>query len=240
VCVQEGLINQVACIHTRCSASVTKALMPKTKEDRAISPCTFFSFLAKLDMNAFGLLPSTLSQIFGDNQHLVSRYIRLIKQKFYEKATGTIYCPRESCHAPAMPKDPELQVIVCPRCQYPFCKFCRASWHGSGAGCKISEGYFHCNLTDDSVVEKYLSSNDETKRQWETMYGAKVLQKLVENWENDQASVKYLQDNTVLLSIIRLIQTSCPKCNTHIQKSSGCNKMICRTCLTKFCYLCGE
>src|SRR5271154_2428974 len=82
----------------------------------------------------FSLLPSTLSSIFSDNLEIVTRYMRLVKQKFYERTTTTVYCPRKPCHAPNIPSKPELKVIVCSRCSYPFCKYCRASWHGDGIG----------------------------------------------------------------------------------------------------------
>merc|ERR1711879_465836 len=31
----------------------------------------------------------------------------------------------------------------------------------------------------------------------------------------------------------------CPKCNTHINRSGGCNHMICGSCGQHFCYICG-
>nr|XP_032808967.1 probable E3 ubiquitin-protein ligase RNF217 isoform X1 [Petromyzon marinus] len=32
----------------------------------------------------------------------------------------------------------------------------------------------------------------------------------------------------------------CPRCKVHIQKTEGCNHMICSQCETNFCYRCGE
>jgi IBR domain, a half RING-finger domain len=89
----------------------------------------------------FSLLPSTLSSIFPTNPDIVNRYTRLVKQKFYERTSNTIYCPRQLCHAPIIPSDPESKVVVCPRCTYPFCKFCLSSWHGLGIGCRLQNGY---------------------------------------------------------------------------------------------------
>jgi len=33
---------------------------------------------------------------------------------------------------------------------------------------------------------------------------------------------------------------SCPNCNNQIQKTEGCNKMVCSRCQTKFCWRCLE
>lgn len=98
-------------------------------------------FLLTSVLNPLCLVPSTLSQIFPSEQQLITRYVRLIKQKYYEKTTETIYCPLEYCQTPIIPRDKESKLIVCPKCTYPFCKFCRSSWHGGGTGCKVQNGY---------------------------------------------------------------------------------------------------
>lgn len=141
MCISEGLINQVHCIDSKCSLKSPPA--PITKQDQSLLPCTSFSstlaYMPVLQPSA--LLPSTLTQVFPDTPETVKRYIRLVKQKFYERTTATVYCPRETCQHPNIPKDPEAQLIVCAKCTYPFCKFCRASWHGQESRCKPQHGY---------------------------------------------------------------------------------------------------
>ena len=55
--------------------------------------------------------------------------------------------------------------------------------------------------TDNRIVEKYLASDDDARRLMESMYGEKVLKKLIEFWErereNEIASQKFIQENTV-------------------------------------------
>lgn len=139
MCITEGLVNQVTCIASMCSPASPQH--PKIKQDHALLSCTSLPIhFSHIVLFPNSLLPSTLSAIFPSNSDLVERYIRLIKQKFYERTTTTIYCPRDSCHAPTIPKDPELQVIVCTRCSYPFCKYCLSSWHGLGIGCRPQNG----------------------------------------------------------------------------------------------------
>jgi hypothetical protein len=96
-------------------------------------------------LNPLCLVPSTLARIFPDQPPLVTRYIRLIKQKYYETIGETIYCPLDHCRNPNIPSDTESKVVVCTKCRYAFCKLCRCSWHGAGTSCKIQNGYiFTC------------------------------------------------------------------------------------------------
>ena len=37
---------------------------------------------------------------------------------------------------------------------------------------------------------------------------------------------------------LKFCSKACPTCNNPIQKSEGCNKMICARCSTKFCWRC--
>ena len=112
---------------------------------------------------------------------------------------GTVYCPRELCHTPIIPSDPESGVIVCPQCKYPFCKLCRGSWHGGGRGCRIKAEYVLANMADDrdTVVQKFLAADDDERRLMEAMYGVKILHKLVEAWNEQELNREYLRNNTV-------------------------------------------
>lgn len=142
--ITEGLINQVACINQKCIQSrEINFTLPRTQEDHKIFECNtpVCSKLTRLDISPNQLFPSTLVEIIADNPEIIKRYIRLIKQKFFEKMTSTIYCPRQICQAPIVPKDSNDLLIICTRCTFAFCGFCRWSWHGDGATCKLQDGY---------------------------------------------------------------------------------------------------
>ena len=150
---------------------------------------------------ALAHLPSTLAAIFPSNPETVTRYIRLVKQKFYERTATTVYCPRETCQAPNIPANAESQVIVCSRCSYPFCKFCRGSWHGP-TNCKPANGYISlCVELICRLLEKYREASEEDKVVMERMYGKKVLERLLAAWqkeqENERAYQNYINDNAV-------------------------------------------
>src|SRR5205085_1231610 len=115
MCITEGLVNQVICCDTTCAKSLKAPPDPKTPEDHAIIPCSPSSpqSCLILVLNPLCLVPSTLAQIFPNDRALISRYIRLIKQKYYETEGETIYCPLEHCQAPIIPSDKESKVVVC-------------------------------------------------------------------------------------------------------------------------------
>jgi hypothetical protein len=50
----------------------------------------------------------------------------------------------------------------------------------------------------------------------------------IENLMNEAKSIRYL----------KFCSKACPQCNNPIQKSEGCNKMICARCSCKFCWRC--
>ncbi|KAJ9578727.1 hypothetical protein L9F63_005089 [Diploptera punctata] len=76
------------------------------------------------------------------------------------------------------------------------------------------------------LVEEYISASDERRVQMEQRYGKKQLQALVDTY----LSEKWLDSNS----------KKCPNCSAAIEKSDGCNKMVCWKCNSFFCWLCGE
>lgn len=190
MCITEGLINQVVCIDESCSKTLKASPTPLTKQDIETLPCTHPRHRTDIVLNPFCLLPSTLTHIFPSNPEKITRYARLVKQKFYERTSTTIYCPLERCQTPIIPPM-DAHVVVCPRCSYPFCYFCRSSWHGLGAGCKMQKG----------VVEKFMEGDEETKKRILAMYGDKLVQRLLDAWknerENERLCQEYLNEHTV-------------------------------------------
>lgn len=70
---------------------------------------------------------------------------------------------------------------------------------------------FECNdpYHDNSTCEEY--------QQWK-----------IDNEQGDARFTEWARENT----------KPCPKCRAQIQKNGGCNKMTCRKCKAKFCWLC--
>ena len=67
-----------------------------------------------------------------------------------------------------------------------------------------------------AVLEQYLALSDTSleKRRMELRYGKSTLQKLVKDYEDEQAFHKWLTERT---------GTPCPGCDLRVEKHSGCN-----------------
>ncbi|CAG8492359.1 5975_t:CDS:2 [Racocetra fulgida] len=79
------------------------------------------------------------------------------------------------------------------------------------------------------IVEEYMKADESTKAIMELRYGTKNLEKLVRDANAELETSKWVKSNT----------QPCPQCETPIEKSMGCNHMLCTRCETHFCYLCG-
>ena len=134
------LITSSASIHS-VQSPFNLHLNPKRKKIMLFFHVWPLYIILILVLNPLALLPSTLSKIFPEQRDIVTRYIRLVKMRYYEKVSTTCYCPREGCQMPTIPQNPESLLVVCSRCTYPFCKLCRASWHGPG-NCKPYKGLY--------------------------------------------------------------------------------------------------
>lgn len=76
------------------------------------------------------------------------------------------------------------------------------------------------------ITNDYMQANGQLKVNLEIRYGKKNLEELVRELETS----KWVKINA----------QHCPGCKAIIQKSMGCNHMICLRCATNFCYLCGN
>ncbi|CAB4068724.1 RNF14 [Lepeophtheirus salmonis] len=68
------------------------------------------------------------------------------------------------------------------------------------------------------------------------------LRELIDKTKDEESKKKLLEDSqneTLCLDLIEKISRHCPKCLSSIQKSAGCNSMVCTKCSTRFCYICG-
>ncbi|KAL0267325.1 UNVERIFIED_CONTAM: hypothetical protein PYX00_009624 [Menopon gallinae] len=145
-----------------------------------------------------------------------AKYDSLLLQSVLDALDNVIYCPRKICQYPAT-RDADENFAICPNCQYVFCIFCRMVYHGIEP----------CRLKSEEkrmLVDKYVNASPEVKAEMELRYGLKHLQTLV----NDSLAETWIDSNC----------KNCPHCNVSIEKSYGCNRMICWKCGTYFCWLC--
>ncbi|CAG2054787.1 unnamed protein product [Timema podura] len=147
---------------------------------------------------------------------LFAKYDAVLLSAMLDTLTGIVYCPRRSCQYPVI-QEPEENMATCPECRYTFCVLCKKVYHGV-APCAMR--------TDEraKLVAEYQVASSEEKVLLEQRYGKTQLQNLV----STSMSETWIHDNS----------RSCPHCNAAIEKSEGCNKMVCQRCNTMFCWLC--
>lgn len=167
-----------------------------------------------------GALPtSTLSLVVSEEE--VARYVKLcIKQRIEALPTST-HCPREFCAQP-LERDPDEKLVVCGACEYAFCADCLRGWHGDQEPCRRQTLSF-------AFADRYLASTEEERRKLDRLYGAKNIRRLLLDVEHERLAQKWFDQNT----------TPCPECGAQVEKSMGCNHILCR-CGHHYCYLCGE
>lgn len=56
--------------------------------------------------------------------------------------------------------------------------------------------------------------------------------------ELPKEDIEKLLNESKTLTYLKFCTKACPSCNNSIQKTEGCNKMICSACQTKFCWMC--
>ncbi|KAH8120636.1 hypothetical protein DFH11DRAFT_1499658 [Phellopilus nigrolimitatus] len=160
----------------------------------------------------------------------VIRWKWLKAKKAIEKDPTIIHCPIPICQAP-VPKpvtDPNSssgwdRFRSCSSCGFNFCAFCKHTWHGPLSECPKSVTH--------SLVMVYLDlpEGSPERAALERKFGKGVVLKLVKDYEEEQSTGEWLQSST----------TACPGCSVHVEKSLGCNHMMCAKCQQHFCYKCG-
>lgn len=149
--------------------------------------------------------------------NLFSQYEELMLKKALDTMSDVIYCPKISCQYPII-RDMDEISMICPKCNYCFCTYCRKVYHGVAP----------CDMAPDDIeklINDYENSNKKSKKLLEKKYGRQQM-RLIEK----HLTTEYLKDNA----------KSCPKCHSLISKIDGCNKMTCSHCQSHFCWLCGH
>ncbi|CAI2165145.1 6556_t:CDS:2 [Funneliformis geosporum] len=166
------------------------------------------------------LTKEEMSEIVGPE--MSQRYVDLLEKQKLETDPLVTYCPRKVCQAPVKKDSSVEKLCVCTKCTFAFCWFCQRTWHGVGVPCAIS------NIK--KVVQEYMAADEATKSMFELRYGTKNIEKLVKDAQEEMETDKWKKSNT----------QKCPQCEAAIEKSMGCNHMLCTRCQTHFCYLCGN
>jgi hypothetical protein len=75
-----------------------------------------------------------------------------------------------------------------------------------------------------------LPADSHERAAFEKRYGKKQLTRMVAEWEEQEANNGWFERFT----------RACAGCGTRVNKSAGCNHMICSKCQAHFCYRCGQ
>eukprot|EP00045_Choanoeca_perplexa_P013334 m.150852 g.150852 ORF g.150852 m.150852 type:complete len:273 (-) comp16324_c0_seq3:63-881(-) len=120
-----------------------------------------------------------------------------------------------------------IEVIVKPLiCDHSFCKDCLLQWYtpkvNDGAlrlqcvesGCRAQLSLDDVHAIDEVLADKFRATQQQSYDDRET------------------------SEFTELMKVNEIVP--CPACSTLIQRSEGCNSMVCSQCLCEFCYDCGD
>lgn len=174
-------------------------------------------------------IPVGLMMQIVSNEEVI-RYQKLVRKQEIESMPNSTHCPRDFC-ATVLARDPDEKLVICTRCEYAFCADCMRGWHGPTGPCTqlrfTSElGELYQSLVNDPDAQRERVS-------LERLYGVKNLQRLLHELEDIKLADQWRLANA----------QSCPECKTYVEKSAGCNHMICQGgggCGCHFCFLCGD
>ena len=175
-----------------------------------------------------------------DSEELVQRFHTLFKKAQHEFISKLLprrlaECPRIGCEEVIFRKDLDERLVICRRCQHAFCYDCRRSYHARFVVCKkiADQGRTYWGVPHDDV-ETYLSlSKDSYERKTlNARYGHNIMLRAVDDYNMEQKFNDMMTLSTSLMG--------CPTCSTVIEKTYGCNKMLCSQCMSHFCFVCGE
>ncbi|XP_047119950.1 E3 ubiquitin-protein ligase RNF14-like isoform X1 [Schistocerca piceifrons] len=196
------------CGHVFCRNCISSYLEVRIKEG------TVHHIACPEDKCTSEATPAQVQELVS--RELFQKYDSVLLNAMLDSMEDVIYCPRSFCQYPTT-RDPDEKMATCPACNYVFCVYCKMVYHGVEP----------CRYKSDEkmrLVEEYRSADEKQKEVLEQRYGRRQLQLLV--------------DNTMSEAWISSNSKNCPNCNAAIEKSDGCNKMVCWRCNTYFCWIC--
>jgi E3 ubiquitin-protein ligase RNF14 len=92
---------------------------------------------------------------------------------------------------PILPDDRWDRYRRCPSCQYSFCLYCSATWHGPHAPCAFT--------TASVIVEEYLSypEGSPERLKMEIRRGKRNIEKMIAKWQEDEENKKWMEEKTM-------------------------------------------
>lgn len=168
-----------------------------------------------------------LSSVLQGDPSLLERLDFLQKKQAAEADPTAIPCPNRLCQTLTGAREEDKAAggrweafRQCSACDMSFCLWCRKTWHAPSP-CSVP--------ATSSLIRRYDSAPDAERRVLESRYGRKNLLRLKAACEEEKANQEWLSRST----------QPCPHCSSPIEKSSGCNHMVCSHCSSHFCHLCG-
>jgi E3 ubiquitin-protein ligase RNF14 len=212
--IKEGDLATVRCLAPNCAKDrEKKAALEKKSRGKKIR--TFIS-------------PSELLQIPLD-QEVVKRYVTLKYKTELESDKNTIYCPRSWCNGAA-----------------------RSKKRKKPEGLELAEA----SDDDDEEGDDDGASSGSTAKPKPYQAAEELLSicedcgfafcsRCFQSWHGEfvhcfprNRDGELTAEDAASLEYLRMHTTPCPTCAAPVQKTMGCNHMLCYRCQSHFCYLC--
>lgn len=164
---------------------------------------------------------------------LLARVERLELENIVGQDVYSDFCP--ICKSVALAAEESMMVdedgkpgfgslLICTKCEFPFCRMCGHAWHGRT----------RCGQDRGALADQYslaLGNKDEdTIQDLERRFSQKYLQHLVHVTATSKESREWIENNT----------KPCPRCRVPVAKIDGCNHIHCLHCSAHFCWRCGD
>lgn len=143
-------------------------------------------------------------------QDELAAWAELERERLFATLPGVVRCPH--CQSAAPADDGARHHAVCGSCRHSFCTLCFAGYH-PGRMCASDAGRL-------AVLRARAAGGCASAA--------------------DAAELTRREDDALSRALITAIAKPCPRCaDTFIEKSGGCNKVVCRACGDPFCFTCG-
>lgn len=222
--IKEGDLATVRCLTPNCAQDREKKSAAAQKKRTGKKIRTFIS-------------PSELLQI-PLAQEVVKRYVTLKYKTELESDKNTIYCPRSWCNGAA-----------------------RSKKHRKPTGLELAETTADdddsSGSEDEDAADGESDGSEPRTTKLKPYMPAKELLAICEDcnfafcsrcyqsWHGEFVRCHSRRDKEELtaeeaasLEYVKLHTTPCPTCAAPVQKTMGCNHMLCYRCQSHFCYLC--